>query len=660
MPAWSRAIDNNQVTDIRKGVEEPEWVIQNSWTDKPLKRRQKIQYLLLDSQNRVNDTEPVFYYRFVERPLTVDGVETLSKFEVSFNPVYQTLVIHKLMVTRNGETQNRLNDTQIQILQQEEDADQNIYDGFSTAVLILSDIRRNDIIDISYSLTGTNPVLGDKYFSYKGMGWTVGIDKRAVRYVVPEDRTIAYRAHNFDHRPSITKLASGDDQYLWVLENTSALNDDRQYPPGDSPFPWLEVSEYKSWAEVVEWAMALYQDKYQGGKAFQKLVEKLDQQSAGDQKKYASLALNYVQEEIRYLGLEFGENSHRPSTPDEVLQNRYGDCKDKSVLLTALMRAKGIKAWPALVSSDERGGIANMLPSPGAFNHVITLIDLDGVQYWVDATRNYQGTDIDTVAITNFGKALVLREGEYRLSKVITRHRNDLDLTETLVAESYDSPVEMTVTSIYQGQAAEWQRSKLDNEDLEQIERDYLDYMARRYPYIESAGAIKVQDDKKANRVTLTEYYRIPEYWEVKNNDRIAPFYTTNFYSDAVKPKRLKRNGPYWPGSKVSLTHKTQLSFPEPVELDLDGWNQLIRNEYFMYQTGATYKGKTLTVDSFMSLEGKSVPAKDIPRYVKNMGKVIDLLDFNLTFEDPAPEQRTRESLLSRLERKVSEALGEE
>ena len=61
------------------------------------------------------------------------------------------------------------------------------------------------------------------------------------------------------------------------------------------------------------------------------------------------LALQFVQNKIRYVSLSFGSNAYHPHHPDEVLQNRYGDCKDKSLLLLSLLRAAGIQAWPALV-----------------------------------------------------------------------------------------------------------------------------------------------------------------------------------------------------------------------------------------------------------------------------------------------------------------------
>ncbi|GAB4122006.1 MAG: hypothetical protein Fur0014_21510 [Rubrivivax sp.] len=47
----------------------------------------------------------------------------------------------------------------------------------------------------------------------------------------------------------------------------------------------------------------------------------------------ASPALQWVQGEIRYWSVALGEGSHRPALPAEVVQHRWGDCKDKTLPL---------------------------------------------------------------------------------------------------------------------------------------------------------------------------------------------------------------------------------------------------------------------------------------------------------------------------------------
>ena len=93
--------------------------------------------------------------------------------------------------------------------------------------------------------------------------------------------------------------------------------------------------------------------------------------------------------EVRYTGVELGAGSIVPRSPAETLRHKFGDCKDKAVLLTALLRALDIPAHVALLKSGERSlEIEETLPGMGAFNHAIVV--LPGTpEIWIDPTDRY-------------------------------------------------------------------------------------------------------------------------------------------------------------------------------------------------------------------------------------------------------------------------------
>jgi tetratricopeptide (TPR) repeat protein len=64
--------------------------------------------------------------------------------------------------------------------------------------------------------------------------------------------------------------------------------------------------------------------------------------------------------------------------------NQYGDCKDKHTLLASLLNAAGIRAYPALISSTR--DIDADVPSPGQFDHVITVVPQGTGLVWLDTT----------------------------------------------------------------------------------------------------------------------------------------------------------------------------------------------------------------------------------------------------------------------------------
>lgn len=95
--------------------------------------------------------------------------------------------------------------------------------------------------------------------------------------------------------------------------------------------------------------------------------------------------LKYVQQKVRYIALEFGESAIVPRRPEETLARGYGDCKDQSTLLVALLRAAGIEAHVALLRAGESRDFTPEFPGLSAFNHAI--VHVPGRKpIWIDPT----------------------------------------------------------------------------------------------------------------------------------------------------------------------------------------------------------------------------------------------------------------------------------
>jgi transglutaminase-like putative cysteine protease len=93
--------------------------------------------------------------------------------------------------------------------------------------------------------------------------------------------------------------------------------------------------------------------------------------------------------EIRYTGVELGQGGLVPRTPAETLRRRFGDCKDKAVLLIAALRALDIPAYAALLNAgDDQQDVEQELPGFGAFNHAIVVVP-GTPSIWIDPTDRF-------------------------------------------------------------------------------------------------------------------------------------------------------------------------------------------------------------------------------------------------------------------------------
>ena len=137
--------------------------------------------------------------------------------------------------------------------------------------------------------------------------------------------------------------------------------------------------------------------------------------------------------EVRYTGVEFGEARLVPEYPAETLRRRFGDCKDKSTLLVAALRASGIDAYLALLSAGDDQDVSPDLPGLGMFDHAIVYVPGAG-----EAVRTCGSTPPPNTrasarcppADTN-RLALVIRAGEKALTRTPALRSHDNRQIET-------------------------------------------------------------------------------------------------------------------------------------------------------------------------------------------------------------------------------------
>jgi len=87
-----------------------------------------------------------------------------------------------------------------------------------------------------------------------------------------------------------------------------------------------------------------------------------------------------------------------------------------------------------------------------------------------------------------------------------------------------DKPVHLKFVAIVDGEAAESLRNTLASSNLEDLQKQYLNYYAQVYPGITSGAPLIVADDAANNRITTTESYDIADFstWSAQNKKHTA------------------------------------------------------------------------------------------------------------------------------------------
>jgi len=198
---------------------------------------------------------------------------------------------------------------------------------------------------------------------------------------VPADKQVTVTSA--ETQPTVTTNA-GRKLYHWASHNLARPDPDATPKSTKHWKPDVQVTTFATWQQVGEWYAKLAEDRVALTPAIKTRADALTKGLTTDEDKVRAI-FNDVALHIHYVGLDFGIGRYQPHPADDVLSNEYGDCKDKHTLLSALLKAAGYDAWPVLISSSRP--LDPDTPSPAQFDHVITLVPLNGKLLWMDSTE---------------------------------------------------------------------------------------------------------------------------------------------------------------------------------------------------------------------------------------------------------------------------------
>jgi hypothetical protein len=559
--------------------------------------------ILRDHQVRVQGSAESDYYRTVRKVLSPSGVSNASELELDYDPSYQKLTGHDVAVVRAGKRINALDADDVRIIDKEDGSDDRIYDGIRTALVFIKDVRPGDVIDYSWSIDGANPILDGRYTD--GYDLSTGIPTRQLRHrlVWPAARTLRWRGA----QPMV--LTSGSDKTLvWEKRDIKGLDVEDQIPSWYEPWTGVQVTEFASWNEVARWSEAMFRLDAKSVADVKALADTIRKEHPTPDARVTA-AVRFVQDDIRYLGIEMGRNSHEPHQPSETLAGRWGDCKDKAFLLVALLRELGLEAWPALVNSRLEHRLDEKLPSPYQFDHVIAEVLVNGKTYWVDGTISDQGGTLATMETPNYGRALVIRADTAGLTKIATRDQGSVAIEQTYITTSYTEPTQLAVTRTYTGAEADDMRSAIASMSLDDYAVERLNDLAADQPKIEAVGVPKIRDDRAANVVVVTENYRVRDLW----SDGDWTF-------------------------EYPLNIKQRVTFVFPEELDVTTTTSLTETPTFRYEYVVDRSGKTVTIRQELVARKDSVAVTDVADHLTKLNSIWDEIGYRLS--PPAMQQQ--------------------
>ena len=431
------------------------------------------------------------------------------------------------------------------------------------------------------------------------------------------------------------------------MSDVPAVKVEKYLPQWYSSYGLIEMSSSKDWGEVREWGVQVFENNEVLNDSLKAICSRILKSESSEEKRVMA-ALRYVQKNIRYLGIEIGEGSHRPNSPNKVFKQGFGDCKDKSLLLTKMLKEMDVTAYPALVATIEREHVKSYLPSPTLFNHVITRVDLsNGKSYWVDPTRGNQGGDITNNYLSPYGYALVLNGKGTELDSVVTSSESHIEIKERFIVNDFEGDADLYVTTIYKGADADEIRYTFATTSEKKIQENYLDFYKESYLKIDTVGTIQMKDNFDLNEIIVYEKYKIKDFWKIadtlqKNNiNAEVAAYNINMKLNGYGKNFSNRKAPLYLEFPLHLSHSITVKLP--TDWGVICTDKRVDNECFSFNYTSSYSDRTLELSYDYKTKKNFVPATFASAFIADIEKASSVMRYSFTHNKLALSKSARD-----------------
>lgn len=601
----------------------PSWVVPAKENPNAPVTAAPLRYRVVDDQTKVEDKTATMYSHVVRVVGDTAGLSQASQIEIEFDPSYQTLAFHHFDIVRDGKRTTRLDRKRIQLLQRETQLERRIYDGRVTASMVLDDVRVGDQIDFAYSIRGSNPVFDGRFVS---MDWMISHRGPAALYqyrlLAPEARKIHYRPGSPDIQVA-SKVERGIRETIFRREAVPQLHADPGAPFSVVLKQEVQFSEFEDWADVAHWGIGLFAPALNGGPAIDKKAAEIKAASS-DPEQQLLAALHFVQADVRYFGTEIGLNSHKPALPDKVIEQRFGDCKDKVSLLIALLRKLDIPASPVLVSTLMRGHVGEMLPSPLAFDHVIARVELNGRTLHLDATRGHQTGTLANRQSVGFDRGLVIAAGTAGLSALPTAYdQQRMSVHDIFRVAKFSEGATLESRITYRGDLAEAMRESLATRNVSEIQTQLSTAYARAYPKLTTDAPMAVLRSDTDDAVTFVQKFSIPEFWRFPEQRSLVGDVVHWSVIEALRfPNDPQRRDPFSIAFPGLFKHVSTIEFFEDVYTTPSSQNMSDGDKHFSLRNTAEVTTRRSEYTSELRVMADQVEPADWQAYTAQVSKL--------------------------------------
>jgi transglutaminase-like putative cysteine protease len=337
---------------------------------------------------------------------TDQGVKDRGQLPLPYSASLQDLEVREAYTTTKDGKRNDVAPDKIVVQQSPQSKAAPMFDDGKIKTVIFPSVEVGSTLTVHYRMTQRKPLFPNE-FSIVEIA-SVDDEYKSAQITVRAPASLKLYADAVDMHGGPVAADKADEQlWRWSIDNVPAQAKEVGSVGAIDRSPRVVVTTFPSYQSAAAAYLQRARPQAAVTPAIQKLAEELTRGIA-EKRAQAEALYRWVSSNIRYVAIFFSYGGVVPHSAAEILDAKYGDCKDHTVLLEALLAARGIKSSPVLVNATDSYWSTKAPAVPGVFNHAISY--LPELDLFVDSTAGVAMFGV--LPITEQGKtALVTDDG---------------------------------------------------------------------------------------------------------------------------------------------------------------------------------------------------------------------------------------------------------
>lgn len=340
----------------------------------------------------------------------------------------------------------------------------------------------------------------------------------------------------------------------------------------------------------------------------------------------------WVNKNIRYLSIVLDRGGWIPHHSAQILSNGYGDCKDYTTILYALLKAKKIESHPVLIRADMTDWFPDVA-SASYFNHAILYIP--SLELFADATA--PNTRLGLIPQQIVGKKAFLGGEKTGVIQVPAGKPEDNQILSDIEIDfTADGNLKAVSKNVYQGRSEIVFRPLFSDSYLQKNSEMFVAAMLGYYGIAGTGKILKI-----GNPFKVGESFAIEMEVAVNDYTTFTPKGTLRMplavnLMDMLSLQKFILEEERQTNLVLGATHlreRYKLKLPADVKVNQLPANLNFTNELGSFRNEFKVEGNSVLVERELLIKKDFITPQEYPKIRDLIGKIADAFNTEIPYQ---------------------------